>query len=742
MTADEAPARLASGPVEPAQHDERRGARRRTALGMSLAAILALLSSAALLQRSEPFAMTGDNEMLPYPLLLDAYRQLRSGTVPIWTAGRWGGSPLLGDPIVGALYPPYHLAYALTDFPHARAFDVSLAAHLVLMATGMVLLLRLLGTRVSVAVTATLIFACSPTVVLIARSWIQLWSAMAYWPWLFAAAVQLSARPRARWAIVGTVSLAAQVLAGYQQFALYSGTTALLWVALRPGQDHRRRVAWAVLIGAGAVGLAAPQVLPGLDMAAESMRLGPSGSESMTLMSGFGLTPALWLDALRPAPFAIAPSKVAPVALLLALVSVCSRPRASFYFASVALLAAFLATIPNPVYEALHEIPPFSFFGAPMKFFYLALFALAVVAALGLEGLLAMPAARRRALLCLIGASAVLGLAARFPESWGYWAAAIAVLCLSPTAWLNPALLALSLASAGAFLTATQPWAAFDVAKVGPFGVLSKEAGRRAVTESNRSPGRFVALRGGIEQRIVGTNHGALWDIETLNGLGPLSQWRQFESTRKVQVTDLPRALRQWGADPVAVVAGGRAARHLIASGFHKGDPMGRLRIYSSPEMPPARYALVTEARAVEPEEAIRSARRGTALTDDSVLIETKSLEGGERGDPNGRVEVLKDSPPEIVLRVSVDRPTWLVARQPYYRNWKARIDAAATTVYPAGGFFLGILVDRGVHEVTLDYEERGLFIGVAIFAVTVVLLPFVFARLESPARRGTGTSA
>jgi hypothetical protein len=696
---------------------------------MLVAAIVAVVTSAFFLQQPEPFAMSGDNKMLPYPLLGDAYRQLRTGTLPIWTPGRWGGSPLIGDPIVGALYPVYYLAYAMTDFPHTRAFDLAVGFHLVLLTAGTVLLLRVLGTRLSVALAATLILACNPTLVFMARSWVQLWSAMAYWPWLFASALRVSERPRVGWALLGALSLAGQVYAGYQQFALYSGTAALLWVVLRPGPARSGRIAFAGLIGAGAVGLAAPQVLPGLDMAAESVRLGPRGPEMMRVMEDLGLSPALWIDALRAAPFGLMPSKVAPVVIVFAALAVGSRRRGTLYFAAVGASTAFLATTPNPLYGALHRIPPFSFFGAPLKFFYLTLYVVSVLAALGLDRSLTMSPRKKRAVLCLVGASAAVAFAGQFPETWAYWTAATAILCLSPPRWLNPVLIALTLVSAGTFLAATQPSAAYDVARIGPFGVFLQGPASDAVIKASQSAGRFVALRGRTNLRVVGTNHGALWNVETLNGIGPLSQWRQSESMRDISVTHLVDVLRQWGAGSVAVFAGGRSARHLAGAGFRRGDPVGRLRIFSSPIRPPARYTLVPEARAVAAADAIRAARRGTALTASSVLIEAEALPGGEHGDRHGQVEVLDDTPPEIVLRVSVDRPTWLVARQPYYRNWRAMIDGDPATVHPAGGFFLGVLVGRGAHDVIFDYEEPGLFVGIMIAAATLLILPALLRR-------------
>src|SRR5262245_4247606 len=177
--------------------------------------------------------------MLQHPLLTDAVRQLREGRLPVWTGGRWGGSPLIGDPVIGALYPPYYVSYLLTAFPHWRALDVSTCLHLVLLATGMVRFLTLLGVGPLAAVATAGMVAISPTFVFAARGWQQYWAALAYWPWLFWAAASLARAPRVGPGFVAALALAAQVYAGYPEFSLYSGLPALSWILIAPGGLRR-----------------------------------------------------------------------------------------------------------------------------------------------------------------------------------------------------------------------------------------------------------------------------------------------------------------------------------------------------------------------------------------------------------------------------------------------------------------------------------------------------------------------
>src|SRR5262245_62089012 len=40
------------------------------------------------------------------PLWTASARAMRTGSLPTWDLGAWSGQPILGDPQVGALYPP------------------------------------------------------------------------------------------------------------------------------------------------------------------------------------------------------------------------------------------------------------------------------------------------------------------------------------------------------------------------------------------------------------------------------------------------------------------------------------------------------------------------------------------------------------------------------------------------------------------------------------------------------------
>jgi hypothetical protein len=693
------------------------------------------LAAAWILSQPAPYALGGDAETIRHPLFVDMHRQLAAGRMPLWTAGRWGGSPLLGDPIVGVMYPPYHLAYALTPFPHWRALDVSVVLHVALLVVGLVWLLARLDAPGGAAIACGALLLLNPTWVYVTRNWHEYFASLAWWPWLFGGALSLARGPRPGTAWLTTIALAAPVYAGYPEFALYAGIPALAWIPLAPGPARMRRLAVTLLVGLGAIALAAPQVLPGLAMAEGSIRLGPGGAELMEVVNRFFvLSPSTWLTVARPGPsWPAMPVKLAPAAIVLAFVGALDGRAATRWLAAAALASAFLATGPNPVYDTFHAIPPLSFFGAPLKLFYLANFLVAVLAGIGLGRLPTLRPTVVRAIIAGLALGAVPSLGAASPRSWLVGAAA-AALAAAPRRLLAPATAVVAVASAVPFLVASRALDMPHAFKPGAFSELLRHP-----PEFRAAPGaRALALGQARVLRQIGINFGSLWDVEAWNGTGDLVQWRQHAVLENAHRGAASALARQLGADPVIVEAKSALRTELEAAGFYvSGEAHGLVRLVA-PAPAPARAVLVPRAKALPADVAIEIARNGRALDDRHVVIEGETLDGGGHGDPGGRVEVLAAEPTAQRLRVTVARPTWLLLRQPYYANWRATIGDRPATLRPAAGFLMALLVREGTHDVRIEYREPGLMLGAAVAALAIPILAFAFQRIG----RAPGTPA
>jgi hypothetical protein len=703
---------------------------RRSAYAAALG--LTALVAAWIASRPAPYALNGDAEMLLHPLLADAWRQVAAGQVPLWTTGRWGGSPLAADAVAGALYPPYYLAYALTAFPHWRGLDVSVVLHAGVLFLGLVWLLGRLGAPGLAGVLCGALLATSPTYVFVTRNWHQYWAALSYWPWLFGAAIGLAHAPSPRLGLLAAAALAGPVYAGYPEFALYAGIPALLWIPLAPGAARARRLGVAFVVGLGGILLALPQVVAGLLMASESIRFGPGGAERLHLLGRFFLlTPDDWRTVVDPTGARLAmPVKLAPSVVVLALVGACDRRPLVRWLVASALASAFLATGPNPIYDALHRLPPFSFFGAPLKFFYLTTFLVLLLAALGAARVVTLPLAVRRLTVLALAATLVVAagnLSAPIIAATG----AAACLALLPGRMLPGAAAALSVASAVVFLVASRALVLPSPFLPGAFMSLV-----RAPLAVTPAPGaRALALVQDRTLRTLGLNYGALWGVDAWNGMGDLIPWRQAAVQQEAVVGAASRLARTLGADPVIVDARGTLVAELAAAGFRRTATAGGLAYFSAPAPLAARGTLAPRAKAVPAARAIAAARHGHVVEHGRLLVEAERLSGGAHGDAGGRVEVLEDASRRSRFRVAVARPTWLLVRQPYYPNWEARIDGVRTPLHPAGGFLMALLVDAGTHDVQVTYRECTLLPAALVALLTAGLLPRVLHRLLAPRR-------
>ena len=684
-------------------------------------AALAAIAGWVLLQPA-PLALGGDNETLHHPLFVDVLRQLGEGRLPIWTTGRWGGSPLIGDPVLGATYPPNYLGYFVA--PLARAIDVAAVVHLAVFGTGMLWCAGRLGVRPWVAVVATALAVANPAFVYVARSWINWWGAISWWPWLLGAAFEVGRSGRGL--ALASFALAAQVYAGYPQYALHSGLLALAMILVAPSRPMGARLLDIGLIGACALGLAAPQVLPGLAMAGESMRLGPGGAERLAALDVLAIAPHAWLEVVGARPsLGMLPCKVAPVVLVLAALGAFDRRREIRFVALAAVAAAIAASGPVWLMRFMHALPVFDFFAGPLKFFYVFAFAAHVLAAIGLE---------RVAAATSVGvprvAMAALAIAAAPTLGWPA-AAFLAAVALPARRLAAGASLAALVAAAVFFgrsgaLTTPQPFAR------DPFTPLL----RASPVDADATPrDRWIALDDdGRAVRQTGMNFGALWGIAAVSGVGPLPPWRQFEVLQNAEAGSGPALVSQLGVSRVVVRAGTPLEASLVAAGLRHAGDVERLRVLAASPSPPA--FLARSVRLVEAGDGVAAARRGAAMLPEQVVVEAAPAGTVETGDPDGRLVVVAQEHASARFRVDVARPTWLVARQPYYRNWEATIDGRAAEVRPAGGFFLAVRVEPGSHEVALRYREPSLAPTIVVAALSLVMLVAGVGRRSAGVRR------
>lgn len=327
---------------------------------------------------------------LAHPLISIATRQLQAGQLPLWNPYEYCGVPLLADPQAG-VFTLGHLGFRLFTFEAGLKLDLGLDVGLAFLFT--YALACRLGARRSAALLAGLLGSCngflyyhSPmTAQADALVWLP--GVLLFWidgrPLLFGAACALC-------------------YLGGNPFFVYIALAGCL--AARP----RRRAAAALAAGgAAALALAAPQLLPAVELFRASTRSGTlaAGAALKYSLSAAALARQLAVPLWNRSASAfvgdptITSFYVGLPALALAALGL-RRARAAAAWAAAGLLLMLGAS--TPVYPAaLRVVPGLALFRFPAQWGALAACGLAVLAARGLEGL------RRPARLLLAAAVAL-----------------------------------------------------------------------------------------------------------------------------------------------------------------------------------------------------------------------------------------------------------------------------------------------------------------------------------------------
>ena len=354
----------------------------------------------------------GDTLLYFYPYWSAAADALRNGQAPLWNPHLFMGAPLVANSQVGFFYPlnwPLWLAFSV---PYA--VSASILLHLAIGAGGAYAAgRRAVGLSRPAALIGALLFALGGYLTAQVEHVNQL-QGLAWMPWALAiaghppadAARSLRWRSVARKGLGLSLIFALQLTAGHTQTVFITGVGLLLWLVaagLRRGMKERGqgRCGWlrpflrSVLplpVGAaGALALAAVQLLPTLELVQYSSRQG--GLPPNEVLS-FSLHPLLLGRALLPAYdqalFSEYVAYLPLTALLLALVGAWRWKGRAGVLPLLVLTAGglFLALGRfNPIAHALVYAPGFNLFRAPAR--WLALYALgaALLAGVGWDTL-------------------------------------------------------------------------------------------------------------------------------------------------------------------------------------------------------------------------------------------------------------------------------------------------------------------------------------------------------------------
>jgi hypothetical protein len=704
----------------------------------------------------------GDLVSFLYPTYRFAAATLHVGAWPLWNPYLYGGAPHVGDIQAGFLYPPNLLLFLLRpEFPYRDLQWLSMG-HLWFAGAGMYLLLvKEVRLARLPALAGALAFMFSDAF-LVHFGNLNFNAVVSWTPWVFWAYL-VGLRRFAGFALSGAL-LAVATLAGHIQATLFillmlaAYTAVWLWLSREDAQPVRRvvlAVAGFLVCSLVTLLLAAPIVLPALELTAYTARADWNYTEA----AGYSLSPAQWIGWLIPGFFGRGPQfhwgvwprvevgylGILPL-ILAGLALALRRERRTWAWTALAV-ASFLLAL--GIYAIPHGwltlLPGFGQLRAPARLVVMTDFALAILAAIGLEAVLqpfdekrhkAFERAWRWVAYATVAAFAVvvplaylallltqdrdsaivlrvsitliavmtfsgllLGSFLWLTARRGNWARPRTL------AWLAVGLIMLDLASTGAYqdlgnqdpsLSFEQPAiVAFLRQQPGPFRVDS-----RTGIDDLWQPD--TALFYGLEDVGGLANPSGLADVERYwNGLGSRST-RLYDLLNSQYVIARKDVTLNWDKFALAF----------------DGDP--DLNVYLNRRVLPRAF-VVDRVQPVPDHEAawaaIQSPGFDPAVT---AVVEGASIPGGG----NGQVTNVRSQPNRMLMNVSAEGPVLLVVSHVWYPGWRVRVDGVLQgpplrTDY----LFQGVPLSAGVHDVELSFVPTGWQVGWLLAGLAAIVL-------------------
>lgn len=732
----------------------------------------------------------GDLVSFLFPTYRYAASTLAQGAWPLWNGHVYGGAPHVGDIQAGFLYPPNLLLFAVKpDFSYAALQGLSMA-HLWFAGAGMYLFLAHgRGLRRTAALAGGLAFMFSDAFLTHFGN-LNLNAVLSWLPWVFwaySAALDRLADPsgpdqreRRGWlgfalrAALPGVLLAVGSLAGHIQATLFialalAGYT-LLWLYLqRTGPDGLRVAGRALLTlfvaGAVAILLFGPVLLPALDLAGRTGRTAWTYTEA----AGYSLSPAQLVGWLIPGFFGRGPQfhwgawprvevgYLGILPLILAGIGVLLRHRDQgrriwplvWLALGSFVLALGIYAIPH---GWLTLLPGLGQLRAPARLIVLTDFALAALAAYGLDLLLRPLAAEQRAALgrVLRGlvrlAAGVFGIV--LPLAY---LALLLVQDRDPAIVTRVSITLIAVVSFALLLAASTAWLwtrLHDAARLTTLGGLAivlifidlaslgayQDLGERDPSRAFEHPAiaAYFAGQPGPYRIDSRTQIEALWQpdtallygLEDVNGIANPLVLADFErywealGSRSTPLYDLLNVRYVVGAKDVAL------DWEKFALAFD-GDP--QLNVYENRRALPRAF-VVPQVQVQETQDAVLAAMLAPGYDPATTAVVLAEAGRAIAAGGSGAVTDLRVAPNRLTFRTNTDGDALVFLSQVWYPGWQVWIDdgpagVAAGTPWRANYLFQAVSVPGGEHTVELRFVPRTWQLGWLLAAATAALL-------------------
>ena len=667
---------------------------------------------------------------------------LSTGELPLWRPYLLSGAPIIGHPVAPIFYPPYWITLIL---PIAFAFNLNVALHIFWMGLGTYLYLRWeTGIRWEAALIGAIIFSQTPMwIAHISGGHLPMLAAIAWWPWIWLGWNRYLSTAKARWVTFAGIGLAAQFI-NHGMFAALSVLAIAIFTIVRliqfRGQEFKRFIKGWIIFVAIAFSLSAIHLLPFLELVGYSTRAAMTRADA-----AFGsLPPPLLLNALFPPELKFPEWFLYPGigVLVLVLTGLALGWSRRERYAAIVVVGGLVLSLgtSTPVFDILYSfIPGYSVLRVPPRWWLFSLFALSILAGLGLEKWLAKasrPDPRTKALLITFGLfyglTAVLTLIMGIPFPFEVIPSAIGVTILilillyTPSKW--QLLLITSIVVMDLWWTAgglLRPQPSSEIAAPSPITALLQDSAQKGE--------RSFAPYGGLEMSKL-----AALNLRAADGYDSFTMdaYSQFGGHASgCDYSSYSASVPSTASNPVAVLECPDFIPHM--------QLLALLNVRFVLLLEPSRIPQATLVRSHDgiwvyelppgfgrafgvTEGMVTSADRCPAilhqvdLATKVVLEEELSFEPG--GKPPSVISRQETSNSEIFI-VDVSNPGMLVRSESWAPGWKASVDGRTVEVHRVDCAFQGVWLEPGDRQVTFSYIPNSYIIGRSISLAACVIL-------------------
>jgi hypothetical protein len=705
--------------------------------------------------------------------------------IPYWNPFIFGGMPYLAHFESTVFYP---LGFLFWLLPPEKAYGYTMALHLFLGGFFMYLLMRSFAAGRIGAFVSSAVFTCNGYVMAILylghMSPIQstIWLPLV----LYFLNRSLSSREFLFSALVAGVLWGVQILAGAPQDAFYTFLASILFLicslsSSRPAGKSLLKVASSVLLlFSFGSGLSAVQILPAFELIKESVRASLATYEMVTMGSyplqgvitlllpqffGSYADGTVWIGNV---PWSIPQQTlytgILPLALL-GFVSLRSNgPRRFVIFGGLTAVLSLVLAFGHhtPLYKLVYLLPGFDRFRAPSKILVLWGFSVALLAGLGMDGLLRYVKEKhtRRLvlLLSLVISLIVMDLTFRADRSLilrffspfvlpsaipGKTAEAMGIVAseFHRLTLLTSFILLLALLMRRNLLPVSVGAASLCALLLVDLGYVHGKAVRhdnaiyqtmdRIKQSLDASLGQDkTPYRVGSFKNRLGANLEMVLGYQTVGGFTALFPSGYYEYMNAYTENRLPEGWVNlfYGTARNAVLMDLLNVKYEISHTTHS---------YALRESFLPRAFMVADYQILEREEILNFMTepsfdpRKTLVFEKDGLMESPPRYPSRQSDASGVFELTLYRPDAMVIETRTSEPGYLVVSENFYPGWKASVDGHRQRILRGNYLFRVIELPEGKHKVELFFDSSPIRLGMAVSAFVISLfLTFLFYRL------------